>query len=677
MQGRLKLKGQILTYLIYPFVMAVVLLFVGVWITVADPHGGSIVLSIAIGYIILTVVMYLYNQKLVIQEMIQFAMDYAQVQKKLLDDMVLPYILMDQDGNILWKDHVFSELMKRESDKTICEFFPEITKEKLQDEQVTEIHVNYNNEYYRVVLNRMTTEGMFENMKVIEIEQKDCMIALYMINETRQKILEREQKEQKLVVGHIYVDNYEEVLQSVEDVRGSILSALIDRKINKFVNNMNGIVKKLEKDKYFIVFQNKYLDALRSDKFSIVDEIKQVNLGNEMQVTISVGIGIGSTDFEELSNYSRAAMDLALGRGGDQAVVKDGENIYYYGGKTRLVEKNTRVKARVKAHAIREIMETKEQVLIMGHQMGDSDSLGSAFGIYKAASVLGKKAHIIVNEITASIRPMIQRFEESGEYAKDMFIQSDAALNYLNADTLVVVVDVNKPSRTECPELLKKTDQVIVLDHHRQTSEVIENTLLAYIEPYASSACEMVAEILQYFQDGIKLKPMEADAMYAGIVIDTNNFVQKTGVRTFEAAAFLRRHGADVVRVKMMFRESFQEYKRRVEAVSRADIFMNCFAITVCDADGVDSPTVLGAQVANELLEINGIEASFVLTAYKGKIYVSARSIDKVNVQLVMERMGGGGHMNMAGVQIEGGNLDEVKMNLIETVRMMRKENII
>ena len=370
-------------------------------------------------------------------------------------------------------------------------------------------------------------------------------------------------------------------------------------------------------------------------------------------------------------------MDLALGRGGDQAVVKDGENVYYYGGKTKQVEKNTRVKARVKAHALREIIETKESLLIMGHKLSDIDALGAAVGIYKAARLFNKPAHIVLNDVTASLRPMVDRFLDSEDYGPEVFVNSEEAVDIMNSGTLVVVVDVNRPSRTECPELLKMTKSVVVLDHHRQTSEIIENALLAYIEPYASSTCEMVAEILQYIQDGIRLRPLEADAMYGGIVIDTNNFVQKTSVRTFEAAAFLKRHGADVIRVKKLFRDNFSDYKWRADSVSRAEIFLDCFAITVSESEGVQSPTVLGAQIANELLDINGIEASFVLTEYNNKIYVSARSLDTINVQLIMERMGGGGHMNMAGVQIEGKSLEEVKQMVIETVKEMKADKSI
>lgn len=677
MNGRLKLKGRVFTHLVYPIVMAVALFLTGIGITIVNADAGSLILSLSIVYLIFTIVMYVVNQKLVMQEMIKFAVDYAQVQKELLDDMVIPYGLIDRQGNILWQDGEMGRLLKREYGKRVPEVFKEITDKHLElGNEIKEMHINYKDHYYRVQLKRVNTDKAFDNTEILDIENQEYVIAMYMFDETRLRRVEKENFDQKLVVGMLYIDNYEEVLESIEDVKASLLAALIDRKINKCIAGIDGIVRKLEKDKYFLVLKRQSLEAVRSDKFSIVDDVKTVNIGNEQQVTISIGIGMGGESYSQLCDYARAAIDLALGRGGDQAVVKDGENIYYYGGKTKLVEKNTRVKARVKAHALREIIESKDNLLIMGHKLSDIDSLGAAIGIYKAATVLNKPANIVLNDVTATLKPMVDRFIEKQEYSR-LFINNERVADFIGDNTLVVVVDVNRPSRTECPLLLEKVKSVVVLDHHRQSSEIIENALLSYIEPFASSTCEMVAEILQYIQDGIRLKPLEADAMYGGIVIDTNNFIQKTSVRTFEAAAFLKRHGADVIRVKKMFRDNFSDYKWRADAVTNTEIFLGCFAITVCRSEEVESPTVLCAQVANELLDINGIEASFVLTDYNHKIYISARSIDNINVQLIMERMGGGGHMNMAGTQIENVNLEDAKQMVIETVKQMKEEKAI
>ena len=330
------------------------------------------------------------------------------------------------------------------------------------------------------------------------------------------------------------------------------------------------------------------------------------------------------------------------------------------------------MKARVKAHALREVIESREHVIIMGHSISDVDSLGAAIGVYCAARVLGKKAQIVLNEVTSSLRPLVEGFSEEKGYPADLFIKSEEAILLTNRDTLVMVVDVNRPSYTECPELLKRTDTVCVFDHHRQSSEVIENPVLSYVEPYASSACEMIAEVLQYFSENIKLEPHEADCIYAGILIDTNNFMTKTGVRTFEAAAYLRRAGAEVTRVRKMLRNDMAAYKARAEAVRHAEVYRGAFAISVCPADNVESPTIVGAQAANELLNIVGIKASFVLTEYQGKIYVSSRSIDEINVQLIMERLGGGGHLNMAGCQLETVDLEGARSLLKSTLTEMQ-----
>ena len=369
-------------------------------------------------------------------------------------------------------------------------------------------------------------------------------------------------------------------------------------------------------------------------------------------------------------DYARTAIDMALGRGGDQAVVKCGQKIQYYGGKAQQLEKTTRVKARVKAHALRELLETKDCLLIMGHKIGDIDCFGAAIGMYRIAAALNKKAHIVINEVTSSVRPMMERFE-TGDYPKDLFLTGSEAADIVDNNTALVVVDVNRPSITEEPDLLKLVKTIVVIDHHRQSSEIITNATLSYVEPYASSACELVAEILQYVADSIRIKSPEADAMYAGIVIDTNNFTNQAGVRTFEAAAFLRRNGADVTRVRKLFRDSMEDYKARAEAVRQAEVYKKCFAISVCPAEGVESPTVVGAQAANELLDIVGMKASVVLTPYEGKIYISARSIDEVNVQVMMEKLGGGGHRTIAGAQLPGATVEEAKEKVKGVIDMM------
>ena len=465
--------------------------------------------------------------------------------------------------------------------------------------------------------------------------------------------------DQSLAVGLIYLDNYDEALDSVEEVRRSLLVALIDRKVNKYVSALDGICKKLEKDKYMVILRKKATVLLRESRFDLLDEVKTVNIGNEMAVTISIGMGLDGLTYAQNFEFARNAIELALGRGGDQAVMKTPQEITYFGGKSQQVEKSTRVKARVKAQALREIITGKEKVLIMGHRMADVDSFGAAVGIYRISTTLERKAYIVLNDISTSLRPMVESFKNHEDYQEDMIIGSQQAIELAGSNTVLVVVDVNKPSITECPELLRLCKSIVVLDHHRQGTEVVENATLSYVEAYASSACEMVSEILQYIGESIKISPEEADCMYSGIMIDTSNFMTKTGVRTFEAAAFLRRNGADVTRVRKLFREEAIEYKTKADAVSQAEIYRDVFAVSTCSSEGIESPTVMGAQAANELLNIRGVKASFVLTEYQNQIFVSARSIDEVNVQVIMEKMGGGGHLSAAGCQLNGVSIFE------------------
>ena len=413
------------------------------------------------------------------------------------------------------------------------------------------------------------------------------------------------------------------------------------------------------------------MEKIEENRFSILEDVKTVNIGNEMAVTLSIGMGMNGDSYSQNYEFARTAIDMALGRGGDQAVIKSGSKIQFFGGKAQQVEKTTRVKARVKAHALRELMETKDRLLIMGHKRGDIDSLGAAVGMFRIATALGKKAHIVASDMTASVKPMMDRFINNPEYPEDMFLNSEKAAELVDTNTLLVVVDVNRPSITDSQELLRMVKTIVVFDHHRQSSEIIDNAVLSYVEPYASSTCEMVAEILQYVADGIKMKSAEADAMYAGIVIDTNYFTNQTGVRTFEAAAFLRRCGADITRVRKLFRDNMPDYQAKAEAVRNAEVYKDAFAISECPSEGLTSPTVIGAQAANDLLNINNIRASIVLTQYNGTIFVSARSIDDINVQVMMEYLGGGGHRNVAGAQLTGMTMEEAKNRIREVISQM------
>lgn len=674
----IRIRGRLRTYLYLPILLTPLLLLLNILVYMNNIASGIMFSGFVLLYFFIMLFVYLHSKPLLTEEMINFAIQYATVQKQLLDEFEIPYGLLDFNGKILWVNQKFTEITGKGKNyhKSIMTVFPTLTKELLQrSDDVKTMKLVQEDKEYRVTMRRIYFEAMPQEKKTLSLEgSSEYLTAFYLFDETELSNYIRENEAQRLVAGLVYIDNYEEALDSIEDVKRSLLTALIDRKVNKYFMEIDALVRKIERDKYFIVFKHQYMKQLQEDRFSLIEDVKTVKVGNEMAVTLSIGIGSGGTSYNKNYEYARMSIDLALGRGGDQVVVREGEEITYYGGKTKQVERNSRVKARVKAHALREVIESREHVIIMGHSISDVDSLGAAIGVYCAARVLGKKAQIVLNEVTSSLRPLIEGFSEDKGYPADLFIVNEEALMVADHNTLVVVVDVNRPSYTECPELLKRTDTVCVFDHHRQSSEVIENPVLSYVEPYASSACEMIAEVLQYFSENIKLASHEADCIYAGILIDTNNFMTKTGVRTFEAAAYLRRAGAEVTRVRKMLRNDMVAYKARAEAVRRAEVYRGVFAISVCPADNVESPTIVGAQAANELLNIVGIKASFVLTEYQNRIYVSSRSIDEINVQLIMERLGGGGHLNVAGAQLANCSVLEAKRIIQATLDEMLKE---
>lgn len=681
MNRKIKLKGHLRSYMYWPLLLAIVLVLMDIPIFWWSRKAGVAVAGFLLIYLIVVTAAYYASKPMLIRGLVNFATQYGTVQRKLLNEFEIPYALLDYNGRILWVNEKFAALTGKDKDyhKSITTIFPGITTQMIrEDEHSEQIRIQWQDYCFRVEMCRLFFEEMTQNSAIVSMEETEqYLTAIYLFDETELNHFIRENEEQKLVAALVYIDNYEEALNSIEEVKRSLLVALVDRRVNKYFAQVDALIRKTEKDKYFVVFRKKYLNQLQEDKFSLIEDVKMVKVGNEMSVTLSIGIGSTGDTYNRNYEYARMAIDQALGRGGDQAVLKEGEQITYYGGNTKQVEKNTRVKARVKAHALREIIESRERVMIMGHHIADADSFGAAIGIYCAARVLGKKAQIVINEVTSSLRPLKECFTEEKGYPEDMFINSERALELADSETLVMVVDTNRPSYTECPELLKKTDSIVVFDHHRQGSEIIKNPVLSYIEPYASSACEMIAEVLQYFTENIKLGAGEADCIYAGILIDTSNFMIKTGVRTFEAAAYLRRCGAEVTRVRKMLRNDMSAYKARAEVVRHAEVYRGAFAISICPADKIESPTIVGAQAADELLNIVGIKASFVLTEYQGKIFVSARSIDEINVQKIMERLGGGGHLNTAGVQLTDCTILQAKRIIESTLdEMLEKGDI-
>lgn len=662
-------------YMQWPLIMTILLLAMNIWMYMTDQKAGLTMTVFVIIYVVIVGLLYFYNRSLILADLIQFSTQYKGIQNTLLKELTVPYAIILEDGHILWKNDRFSEIVDGR-EKFIQKVIPELNKGIFpkDDETRSELEITYKERDYQVELRRISLEGFSESERMLQIpKEKEYFIALYMRDVTELNSYIRENEDQRLIAGLIYIDNYDEVMESVEEVRQSLLVALIDRKINKYINDVDGIVKKLENDKYFFVVKKESYRKFEADRFSLLEEVKQVNIGNARSATLSIGLGLNTATYALSYNYARMAIDLALARGGDQAVIKDCKGITYFGGKKEQTAKNTRVKARVKAEALREFIVAKDQVIVMGHKISDPDSFGACMGIYRAAVALEKKAHIVINDVSTSIKPLYDEIAQSSVYGKDIFLTSGEALDYISDSAMVVVVDTNKPQMTECPELLKRSKTIAVLDHHRQSSTVIDNAVLSYIEPYSSSTCEMVAEVLQYIVDDIKVPSIEADCLYAGIMIDTRNFMNRTGVRTFEAAAYLRRCGADITRVRKMFRDDMESYRAKAEAMRMAEVYREQYAIAECPRD-IASPTVLAAQTANELLDINGIKASFVLTVYDGRIFLSARSIDEVNVQIIAEKLGGGGHINSAGAQFEHTNVKEAIEALKVTIDQMIEE---
>ena len=676
----MRLRGNLKTYLRWPLFFGILLILMTIQLFSVSVRSGVIGIGYTILYLMIAGLINFSGRRKLKKDLIEFATNYGEMQMRMMKTLTVPFAILSEDGHMLWGNDEFVSVIvnKKAARRNIANIFEEITLDSLPDsDEVKVVHVRTEDKYYRVVMKLVESdnagEGDTVKTDINQLMDNSRLISVFLYDETDIMELEQKREAENLVVGLLYIDNYDELIDSIDEIRQSLIMALIDRKINKYMQGIDAISKKLEKDKFLFMFKQSYLSEICSNRFAILEEIRDINLGNESSATISIGIGVGRDTFVERYDLARAAIDLALGRGGDQAVVKSIDQEKFYGGKSVQIERNTRVKARVKAHALKELIEGKERVVVMGHSIGDVDSFGASIGIYRIAKTLNRKANVVLNEVSQSVKPIRDRFYTK-EYEEDMIITGDEAKELVDENTVLVIVDVNRASYTECPELIEQAQSVVVIDHHRQAGDAIDKAVLFYIEPYASSASEMVAEISQYIGSGLKLKSAEAEAMYAGIMIDTNYFSNKTGVRTFEAMAYLRRNGADAVRIRKAFREDIDEYKIRAAAIQDTELYEGVFAIAESKSEGIESPTVFASKIANSLLDISNVKASFVLTKYRGKVYISARSIDEVNVQVMMERLGGGGHINMAGAQLENVEVEEAKNMIKQEIDSMIEE---
>lgn len=582
--------------------------------------------------------------------------------KKSLINSPFPLIIIETTGNIIWKSSKFVyEFANIDINNYLIDILEEIKEdiEAQQDKKQKTItkKVQIGNKIYSV---------LGEYIRSKQNDKSEYITILYFLDITQIMKEKKKYEDSRTCVGILMVDNYEEIIQRIDVENRPQVIAEIEKVIYDWAASSGGIVVKNDRNTFVYVFEYKYLKEIKENKFDILDQIKEINVEAGIQLTLSIAISIdGDTNYDKYKT-ALESMDIVLGRGGDQAVVKENGKYIFFGGRTEEVEKRTKVKARTVAHALENLIKESDNILIMGHSNGDIDSMGSSLGIYRLAKTLEKETNIVNNTYGMTLSKFIEELEKDDEY-KDVIIGKNEALNKATNKTLLIVTDTHKQNYVEVPELLDKVGQIVIIDHHRRSTDYIENATLTFQEVYASSAAELVTEILQYTDVKIKLKPIEVEGLYGGIMVDTKNFTFKTGVRTFEAAAYLRKCGVDIIKVKKWFQSDLNSYNEIANIVKNAEMYDNSIAIAMYDKEDKDA-NLICAKAADELLTISDITASFVLGNVGDKVCISGRSIGDVNVQLILEKLGGGGHITLAGAQVEGMTLEEVKQELINRI---------
>ena len=576
-----------------------------------------------------------------------------------------PLVVLETNGNIIWKSSNFiKEFANIDTGTTLTDVIKELKLKIENGKNTNNISISESmkigDKNYKVIA---------EYTKLREKEHKNSseyMATVYFLDETNYVKLLEEYNNSRTCIGIIVLDNYEELMQRVTEEEKLKITSNAEKNIYSWVNKYDGLLVKSERDTYVCIFDQLNLEKIKEDKFEILDEIKEIKTQDNIQLTLSIAISENEKTNSEEYKSAKAVIDIALGRGGDQAIIKQNGKYYFFGGRTQEVEKRTRVKARIVAQALEELMNSASNVIIMGHTNSDIDAMGSGMGVYRIAKTIGKDAYIVNETNGTSLDNFINDLKDIEEY-NDVIIDKAEALNKISADSLLVVVDTDKKNYVEAPELLDKTDKIVVIDHHRRGTDYIENAILTFHEVYASSACELVTELVEYAEKTVKLTKFEVEALYAGIMMDTKNFTFKTGVRTFEAAAFLRKCGVDIIKVKKWFQSDLETYNKISEIVAKSEIIDDTIAISIYDKEDSDA-NITCAKAADELLTISNITASFVIGKMGDKIYISGRSIGDINVQLILEKLGGGGHITVAGAQVEGMTQEEVKQELINRI---------
>lgn len=579
--------------------------------------------------------------------------------KSTLINSPFPLIVLETDGNIIWRSTKFTtEFVNIDINTYLNDLIDEVKKKTEEKNKDIVKQIKIGKKYYKIIGRYVN----FRNKSKEKRTKKEYMIILYFIDVTENVKLQKEYTDSKSCVGIIMVDNYEENMQRLDASEKPQIMAEIDKEMYDWANKANGVLIKSDRDRYALLFEQRYLEKIKEDKFSILDKIKDINTKEKVQFTLSIALSNeGKTDKEKYKS-AQSAMDVVLGRGGDQAVIRENEIYKFFGGRAEEVEKRTKVKARVVAHALENLIKESSKVMVMGHTNADMDSMGSCMGIYRLAKSLNINAYIVCSDNSASLQPFIKEISKNPEY-EDVIINKEVALENVDEDTLLVVVDTHKINYVDSPELLEKVPKIVVIDHHRRSTAFIENATLMFQEVYASSAAELVTELLQYAEVKVDLKTVEAESLYAGIMMDTKNFTFKTGVRTFEAAAYLRRCGVDIIRVKKWFQSDFLSFNIIADIVKKSELIGNGIAISTYDEITKDA-SLICAKAADELLTISDITASFVLGNTGNRICISGRSIGDINVQLILEKLGGGGHITLAGAQVENMTMEETIQEL-------------
>ena len=580
--------------------------------------------------------------------------------KSSLINSPFPLVILETDGNIVWKSSKFvSEFQNIHINHYIDDLVYDIKNEIENEENKKNIEkqIKIGKNSYKVFAKVVHSKNKDKKNK------NEYMMVIYFLNETEKINLEQEYENSKTCVGMIMVDNYEETTQLLEGEEVLNSKAEIDKCLYDWINKWDGILIKTERDRYVCYFEQRHLEAIKEEKFSVLDQIKEINLKEKGQLTLSIAISNEGENLKEKYKSAQAAMDVVLGRGGDQAVIRENDIYKFFGGRAQEVEKRTKVKARVVAHALENLIKESSKVMIMGHTNPDIDAMGSALGVYRLVKSLDKRGYIITSDFSSALDTFNEFLNEEPEY-EDVLISKEVALENLDEDTLLIVVDTHKKNFVESVEVLEKCEKIVVIDHHRRSTDFIENATLMFQEVYASSAAELVTELLQYATVNVELKTIEAESLYAGIMMDTKNFTFKTGVRTFEAAAYLRKCGVDIIRVKKWFQSDLNGFTKIADIVKKAEIVNDNIAISRYDGKENDA-SITCAKAADELLTISDITASFVLGYIGERVCISGRSIGDINVQVILEKLGGGGHITVAGAQVEGMTIEEVKDELI------------